>query len=152
MFAKSHGLISLRLRRARLTLPPPASVAPTSLEVSVFMVGLSYEARHALSYTRCMKQSFPSSRDSPSIPLGRSHCLARSCLLFWRHARENSSHYPSSALRQLAIHYLWLFRVVLYKISRSPPFLQALLSALNQLKLPQQMLWWCCQHSSAITL
>ena len=36
------------------------------------MVGLSYEARNVLSYTRRILQHFLAFRDSPIIPLGRS--------------------------------------------------------------------------------
>ena len=51
-----------------MSYPSPSSL----LLVSFLIVGLSYGARNALSYTRCMKQNFLAFRDSPVIPFRRS--------------------------------------------------------------------------------
>ena len=54
------------------SLPPYlSSFLPPHYTVSVLIVGLSYEARNVLSYTRRRMQNFLAFRDSPIIPLRR---------------------------------------------------------------------------------
>ena len=54
------------------SLPPYlSSFLPPHSTVSVLIVGLSYEARNVLSYTRRRMQNFLAFRDSPIIPLRR---------------------------------------------------------------------------------
>ena len=70
-----HPLLSLSLSLSLTPIYHPR-IGESEL-VSVLIVGLSFGARNVLSYTRRMMQNFLAFRDSPIIPLRRSHTLIR---------------------------------------------------------------------------